>query len=144
MCASLFIIFICAVCLSRFLAVFLSLILSSSPPQVRHFLPALAHLIYSHDDVTVTGVMCILSPCYRLPLLQMYLHRLFPFHPSSLFLSSFVNQDGLWAATYLSDGGPLHIQMVIEAGMCRRLVELLLYVHLYPIILILCPLSPIT
>lgn len=34
--------------------------------------------------------------------------------------------DALWAFSYLSDGPNAHIQRVIEAGVSRRLVELLL------------------
>jgi len=36
--------------------------------------------------------------------------------------------DACWALSYLSDGTNDKIQAVIEAGVCRRLVELLLYV----------------
>lgn len=34
--------------------------------------------------------------------------------------------DAVWAVSYLSDGPNDNIQAVIEAGCCRRLVELLL------------------
>ena len=34
--------------------------------------------------------------------------------------------DGCWARSYLSDGTNDKIQEVIQAGVCRRLVELLL------------------
>jgi importin subunit alpha-1 len=33
--------------------------------------------------------------------------------------------DAAWALSYLSDGDNVKIQKVIEAGVCRRLVELL-------------------
>lgn len=36
--------------------------------------------------------------------------------------------DACWALSYLSDGSNDKIQAVIEAGVCARLVELLLYV----------------
>lgn len=36
--------------------------------------------------------------------------------------------DACWALSYLSDGTNDKIQAVIEAGVCPRLVELLLYV----------------
>ena len=36
--------------------------------------------------------------------------------------------DACWALSYLSDGTNDKIQAVIEAGVCQRLVELLLYV----------------
>lgn len=37
--------------------------------------------------------------------------------------------DACWALSYLSDGSNDKIQAVIEAGVCRRLVELLMYDH---------------
>lgn len=33
--------------------------------------------------------------------------------------------DALWALSYLSDGSDTRIQQVIDAGVCRRVVELL-------------------
>jgi hypothetical protein len=36
--------------------------------------------------------------------------------------------DACWALSYLSDGTNDKIQAVIDANVCRRLVELLLYV----------------
>jgi len=35
--------------------------------------------------------------------------------------------DACWALSYLSDGSNQKIQAVIESGVCRRLVELLMY-----------------
>jgi hypothetical protein len=35
--------------------------------------------------------------------------------------------DACWALSYLSDGSNDKIQAVIEAGVCRRMVELLMY-----------------
>ncbi len=64
-------------------------------------LPALAHLIYNQDDEVLTGDF------------------------------SFMNAevaDACWALSYLSDGSNDKIQRVIDAGVCRRLVELLAFV----------------
>jgi hypothetical protein len=36
--------------------------------------------------------------------------------------------DACWAVSYLSDGTNDKIQAVIESGVCRRLVDLLMYV----------------
>ena len=42
-------------------------------------------------------------------------------------------QDAVLALSYLSDGPPDRIQAVIEAGVCKRLVDLLMYVAECPV-----------
>lgn len=43
--------------------------------------------------------------------------------------------DACWALSYLSDGTNDKIQAVIEAGVCPRLVELLLYVPILALLI---------
>ena len=58
--------------------------------------------------------------------------------PALLFLDQRIHlndeevlTDACWAHSYISAGPNDKIQAVIEAGVCPRLVELLLYVHIF-------------
>lgn len=63
--------------------------------------------------VHVSGVLQV-SPC-----LHVLSRLLFNSDPDIL-------ADACWALSYLSDGPNEKIQMVIDSGVCRRLVELLM------------------
>jgi hypothetical protein len=43
------------------------------------------------------------------------------------FQDAEVLTDALWALSYLSDGSNEKLQAVVEAGVCRRVVELLMH-----------------
>ena len=54
---------------------------------------------------------------------------LFSGEPSTMYQSDpDILADACWALSYLSDGPNEKIQAVIASGVCRRLVELLMYV----------------
>lgn len=60
-------------------------------------------------------LFCQVSPC-----LNVLSRLLFSSDPDVL-------ADACWALSYLSDGPNEKIQTVIDSGVCRRLVELLMY-----------------
>lgn len=69
----------------------------------------------------------------KCPFLLVYLHLFFQVKPALPVLQQLlylndeeVLTDACWALSYLSDGPNDKIQAVIEAGVCQRLVELLL------------------
>lgn len=51
--------------------------------------------------------------------------------------------DACWALSYLSDGTNDKIQAVIEAGVCPRLVELLLYAIFFILMYLICTFLPV-
>ena len=54
---------------------------------------------------------------------------LFSSEPATMYQSDpDILADACWALSYLSDGPNEKIQAVIASGVCRRLVELLMYV----------------
>lgn len=71
-----------------------------------------------NDEIIILGV-CQVKPA--LPILQRLIH----------LNDEEVLTDACWALSYLSDGPNDKIQAVIEAGVCPRLVELLMWVLLF-------------
>jgi len=60
-------------------------------------------------------------------MIKMWIQLLSPVHSIGGFGDADVLADACWALSYLSDGPNDKIQAVIDAGVCRRLVELLMH-----------------
>ena len=94
---------------------------------VRPALPTLAQLIYSPDDDVLTDA------CWALSVGRVFTgsHRDMPYYtptvPSETLAAHTPTPIPHHQPQYLSDGPNEKIQAVIEAGVCRRLVELLMH-----------------